>query len=65
MGYTRAEGFQVLKHAALDIKYMIRTTLLSLKELVTGGLGVKDLGGPVGLWMPLELPMKKVKVREL
>ena len=49
MGYTRAEGFQVLKYAALDIKYMIRTTLLSLKELVTGGLGVKDLSGPVGV----------------
>ena len=49
MGYTRVEGFQVLKYAALDIKYMIRTTLLSLKELVTGGLGVKDLSGPVGV----------------
>lgn len=49
MGYIRAEGFQVLKYAALDVKYMIRTTLLSLKELVTGGLGVKDLSGPVGV----------------
>ena len=28
---------------------MIGTTLLSLKELVTGGLGVKDLSGPVGV----------------
>ena len=49
MGYIKAEGFQVLKDAALDVKYMIRTTLLSLKELVTGGLGVKDLSGPVGV----------------
>lgn len=49
MGYTRAEGFQVLKYAALDVKYMVRTTLLSLKELVTGGLGVEDLSGPVGV----------------
>lgn len=49
MGYIKTEGFQVLKYAALDIKYMIRTTLLSLKELVTGGLGVKDLSGPVGV----------------
>jgi len=30
-------------------KYMIRTTIMSLKELVTGGLGVKDLSGPVGV----------------
>lgn len=49
MGYIKAEGFQVLKYAALDVKYMIRTTLLSLKELVTGGFGVKDLSGPVGV----------------
>ena len=28
---------------------MIRTTLLSLKQLVTGGLGFKDLSGPVGV----------------
>lgn len=49
MGYTKAEGFGVLKYAALDVKYMVRTTLLSLKELVTGGLGVQDLSGPVGV----------------
>lgn len=49
MGYVKATGFQVLKYAVLDVKYMIRTTLLSLKELVTGGLGVKDLSGPVGV----------------
>ena len=28
---------------------MIRTTILSLKELVTGHLGMKDLSGPVGV----------------
>lgn len=48
-GYTEAQGFEVLKYAALDVKYMIRTTLLSLKELVTGGLGMNDLSGPVGV----------------
>lgn len=49
MSYTETEGFQVLKYAALEVKYMIRTTVLSLKELVTGGLGVEDLSGPVGV----------------
>ena len=48
-GYTEAQGLEVLKYAALDVKYMIRTTLLSLKELVTGGLGMNDLSGPVGV----------------
>ena len=28
---------------------MVRTTILSLKELVTGKLGMKDLSGPVGV----------------
>jgi len=31
------------------VKYLIRSTLLSLKELLTGGLGMKDLSGPVGV----------------
>ena len=48
-GYTETQGLEVLKYAALDVKYMIRTTLLSLKELVTGGLGMDDLSGPVGV----------------
>ena len=36
LGYTKTSGLQVLKYGALEIKYMVRTTLLSLKELVTG-----------------------------
>ena len=28
---------------------MVRTTILSLKELVSGKLGMKDLSGPVGI----------------
>ena len=39
----------MLKYGTLEVKYMIRSTLLSLKELLTGGLGVKDLSGPVGI----------------
>ena len=49
LGYTKTSGLQVLKYGALEIKYMVRTTLLSLKELVTGHLGMKDLSGPVGI----------------
>ena len=48
-GYTNTSGLGVIKYAALDVKYMIRTTILSLKELVTGHLGMKDLSGPVGV----------------
>ncbi|MBR2764425.1 MAG: RIP metalloprotease RseP [Blautia sp.] len=48
-GYTRTKGFGVVKYALLEMKYMIRSTLLSLRELVTGGLGIRDLSGPVGV----------------
>ena len=32
-----------------EVKYMVRTTILSLKELVSGKLEMKDLSGPVGV----------------
>ncbi len=48
-GYMRTKGFGVVKYALLEMKYMIRTTLLSLRELLTGRLGIKDLSGPVGV----------------
>ena len=49
LGYEKTSGLGVLKYGALEVKYMIRTTLLSLKQLVTGNLGFKDLSGPVGV----------------
>ena len=49
LGYQKANGLEVLKYGTLEVKYMTRTTLLSLKQLVTGGLGFKDLSGPVGI----------------
>ncbi len=49
VAYEKVSGLSVLKYAAVEMRYMLRSTLLSLKELVTGGLGVKDLSGPVGI----------------
>lgn len=46
---VKAEGLEILKYGALEVKYMIRTTLLSLKELVTGSIGMNELSGPVGV----------------
>lgn len=48
-GCVKAEGAEIFTRAALEVKYMIRTTVLSIKELFTGGLGIKDLSGPVGV----------------
>ena len=44
--YRTAES---VKYGAVEVKYMVRTTILSLKELVSGKLGMKDLSGPVGI----------------
>lgn len=46
---VKAEGLDVIKYGAVQVKYMIRTTVLSLQKLFTGDLGVKDLSGPVGV----------------
>ena len=45
----KAKGLNVVKYGAVEVKYMVRTTILSLKELVSGKLGMKDLSGPVGV----------------
>lgn len=45
----KARGLDVIKYAAVEVKYMVRTTILSLKEFVTGKLGVDNLSGPVGV----------------
>ena len=45
----KVRGPEVLKYGILETKYMIRTTLLSLKGLITGGIGVSELSGPVGV----------------
>ena len=48
-GYVKAQGLDILRYGALEVKYMIRATIMSLGELFGGGLGMKDLSGPVGV----------------
>ena len=45
----KAKGLDVIRYGAVEVKYMIRTTILSLKELCSGKFGLKDLSGPVGV----------------
>lgn len=49
LGYQKVEGLSVLKYSVLEVKYLIRTTILSIKELLSGSLGFSDLSGPVGV----------------
>lgn len=39
----------VLKNAALELRYQVKTTYLSLSYLIGGKLGFKNLSGPVGI----------------
>ena len=45
----RGNFFNVLKYSALELRYYIKTTFLSLEYLFTGKLGLDNLSGPVGI----------------
>ena len=38
-----------MQYGAYEVKYWICTTLSSLKELVTGAVGLNQMSGPVGI----------------
>lgn len=42
-------GAEILKYGWIEVKYMIRTTLMSLKEFVIGNVGMDQMSGPVGV----------------
>lgn len=48
---SREKGgvLSTVKYSLIEVKYWIRTTILSLKELILGKYSVKDLSGPVGV----------------
>lgn len=49
-GNREKGGFvDVVKYSALELRYYIKTTYLSLNYLITGKLGLKNLSGPVGI----------------
>lgn len=49
VGREKATAWGVLKYAALEVKYWIRTTVVSLGKLFSGQFGIQDLSGPVGV----------------
>ncbi len=49
-GYILPDGFgMTLKYAALECRYWVKSTVLSLKMIVTGGVKSTDVMGPVGV----------------
>ncbi|MGN0152437.1 MAG: M50 family metallopeptidase [Wujia sp.] len=49
-GNVLADGFgMTMKYAALECRYWVKSTVLSLKMIVTGGVKGADVMGPVGV----------------
>lgn len=46
---TRSGVWNVIKYSALELRYQIKTTILSLQYLIGGKLGFQNLSGPVGI----------------
>ena len=42
-------AFELIRYSAKEVVYWIRYTLMSLRMLISGRVGVKDLSGPVGI----------------
>ena len=45
----RDGAWNVVKYSALEMRYQVKTVYLSLKYLITGKLGFKNVSGPVGI----------------
>lgn len=48
-GRERKDAWNVIKYSFLEMRYQIKTVYLSLKYLITGKLGFKNVSGPVGI----------------
>lgn len=49
VGHVKNGVGNVLKYSVLELRYQVKTVFLSLKYLVTGKVGIKNLSGPVGI----------------
>ena len=47
--YKKTGVADVLKYSVLELRYQIKSTVLTLEYLITGKLGIKNLSGPVGI----------------
>ena len=47
--YVKGNVLQVIKYSACEVRYWIDLSIESVRMLVTGKAGIKDLSGPVGV----------------
>ncbi len=48
-GYVKANLWQSIKNGLYEVRYVIDITFASIKMLITGQAGIKDMSGPVGV----------------
>ncbi|MGN0242959.1 MAG: M50 family metallopeptidase [Lachnospiraceae bacterium] len=46
---TKVQGLSLVGYSFHEVVYWVQTTVYSLKELVTGKVGMEDISGPVGI----------------
>ncbi len=57
--YEKGGVLATLKYGFMEMKYWIKTTILSLKMLVTGQVSVNELSGPVGIVTTIDTSYKE------
>ncbi len=51
----------VMGYAVIEVRYWIKTTIQSLYQLITGGVSVKQLSGPVGISATMNTVIEEAK----
>ena len=59
--YVKTNVFETAAYSAYNVKYWINLTIDSLKQLVTGRIGVDQLSGPVGIVSAVDTTYKESK----
>lgn len=58
---TKANLFTNIKYSALELRYWLKTTFVSLKYLITGKIGVNQVSGVVGVADMMNETMEEAK----
>ena len=61
---TKANFFTDIQRSALEVRYWIKTTFVSLKEMVTGKVGINQVSGIVGVADVMNDTMKEAQETE-
>ncbi len=59
--YAKANFGEMIRYGYAEMKYWIKTTILSLKMLVTGKVSVNELSGPVGIVTTIDTSYEESK----